>query len=590
MIDDDRPLKSASATGWREWLRNRFQAEMHVYQAMDEQTTRQHLAKFKNRVMWSNVLANLIGAIIKIVIFQGGFRLPNPSVEHWTYQTAPLFNPLAAIVIFVSIYLYELPIRRYIGVMTAGAEAGGELTLKARQRLLNEPFFVTALNFTVWFLSGVVYALFFYNFGLSSKLYMLPLFVGLNTGLIISSLAFFITEHVVQHHLTPHFFPEGGLSKTPKTLKLRIAVRLAALFFACNIIPILSLMQLLAVMPEANPDLGRVPDALRIILLADSILFMTVGALLTAFVALNLSLPFHNIVFVLKRIKQGDFDQKVLVVSNDEIGYMGDAINEMTQELKERERMRRSLELAREIQQGLLPQSSPKVGGLDIAGRSIYCDETGGDYFDYLDLGGTDSTRLGVIVGDVSDHGLQSAMMMVSARAYFRHYTCQAADISEIAAGVNRLIFKDVADTGHFMTLFLLVIESEGRRIKWVRAGQDPGLLYDPSTKAFVELTGQGLPLGVEEGAVFQAQDMTVAPGQVIVLATDGLFESTDDQGERFGKTRLNEIVSRTAGQSAEEILEAIILALENFAGSPARHDDVTIVVIRITDQAGHHD
>ena len=119
----------------------------------------------------------------------------------------------------------------------------------------------------------------------------------------------------------------------------------------------------------------------------------------------NITEPLKEIIQVLKRIRQGQFDERVQVVSNDEIGYTGDVINEMTDGLKERERLKQSLDIAKEVQQNLLPDKDPELEGLDIAGTSIYCEETGGDYYDYLMTDESGRKKVCVVVGDVADHG-----------------------------------------------------------------------------------------------------------------------------------------------------------------------------------------
>ena len=148
------------------------------------------------------------------------------------------------------------------------------------------------------------------------------------------------------------------------------------------------------------------------------------------FVNVNFDVPLRAIIQALKEIRKGNFDHKVVVRSNDEIGYTGDVINEMTTGLKERDRMRHSLFLAKEVQQSLLPIADPKIEGLDIAGRSIYCDETGGDYYDYFDTNGTSHRKIGIVVGDVSDHGIPSALLMTTARAFLRQRMSRAGEIS----------------------------------------------------------------------------------------------------------------------------------------------------------------
>jgi sigma-B regulation protein RsbU (phosphoserine phosphatase) len=189
---------------------------------------------------------------------------------------------------------------------------------------------------------------------------------------------------------------------------------------------------------------------------------------------------------------------KVRVVSNDELGDLGDGINEMTEGLIERDRMRQSLNLAKEVQQALLPRTDPQISGLEIASTSVYCDETGGDYFDYLASDGPNSGKISVVVVDVSGHGVPSALLMATARAFLRQRSDLPGSISRIVSDVNRQLARDVEESGGFMTLFYLVLNAKKHRLSWVRAGHDPAILYDPVADAFEELHGAGVALGVQ--------------------------------------------------------------------------------------------
>jgi sigma-B regulation protein RsbU (phosphoserine phosphatase) len=140
----------------------------------------------------------------------------------------------------------------------------------------------------------------------------------------------------------------------------------------------------------------------------------------------------------------------VQVLSNDEIGYTGDAINAMTKGLIEREKMQLSLNLAKEVQQNLLPNGNLNVDGFDIAGKSVYCDETGGDYYDFIIIDDTDEPKICVAIGDVSGHGIPSALLMAAVRSSLRQRTSLPGSTAEIISDVNRQLVKEVEDSGQF--------------------------------------------------------------------------------------------------------------------------------------------
>ena len=360
-------------------------------------------------------------------------------------------------------------------------------------------------------------------------------------------------------------------------------VRLLALLFACNIIPLFSLTQLFEALPLSSGETGPSLEQIGSALTADAIIFMVIGLIVTLMVGMNLAVPFREIARVLEGVRRGDFEGRVLVTSNDEIGYTGDVINEMTEGLKDRERMRRSLDLAREVQQALLPQAPPEIPGLDVAGRSVYCDETGGDYYDFIEFGPEGSGKFGLVVGDVSDHGLHSALLMISARASLRHHACHSDDIGDVIADVNYHFCDDVGESGRFMTMFLSVIDTNSLTMQWARAGHDPAQLYDPVSGLFEELGGSGgMPLGIQSTCTYEIHSRGLKPGQLIFIGTDGVWETRNHRGENFGKERLRKVIKTHADLTARDILEAVLQSLDRFCRGKPVEDDVTLVIVKV--------
>jgi hypothetical protein len=247
------------------------------------------------------------------------------------------------------------------------------------------PFFIVGAVFNRDLL-GLAYTTIHWTYDSGTQLVHDSLYGNLSTGLITVTVAFFLLEHLLQKRLAPTFFPAGGLSAIPKTLRIRIRTRLLALLLACNLIPLggtfLILNRILGSQHEPAIALAKLKSAISI----NVLFFIGVGICLTILVSRNLSIPFRDIIQTLGRIRKGRFDKRVRIFSNDEIGYTGDAINEMTQGLIEREKMQQSLNLAKEVQQNLLPKNNLKINGFDIAGKSVYCDETGGDYYDFITI------------------------------------------------------------------------------------------------------------------------------------------------------------------------------------------------------------
>jgi sigma-B regulation protein RsbU (phosphoserine phosphatase) len=256
----------------------------------------------------------------------------------------------------------------------------------------------------------------------------------------------------------------------------------------------------------------------------------------------------------------------------------------MTEGLIERDRMRRSLYLAKEVQQTLLPRADPRIKGLDIASTNVYCDETGGDYYDFLGSEDAEAGKISVVMGDVSGHGVSSALLMATARALLRQRSALPGTIAKIVSDVNRHLARDVEESGGFMTLFYLTIDVENRKLNWVRAGHDPAILYNPATDAFEELRGAGMALGVTADARFEESEKSkVADNNVILLGTDGIWEARNPQDEMFGKEPIYRIIRRNPSASAKEILTGVFNALNRFLEDRTPEDDITMIVIKLT-------
>jgi len=292
--------------------------------------------------------------------------------------------------------------------------------------------------------------------------------------------------------------------------------------------------------------------------------------------------PLFVMVEAVKRLAKGDFSARININTGDERDLLAKAFNEMVPQLEDRMQLRRSLEVAKEIQQNLLPQEIPDLPGFDIAAKSVYCDETGGDYFDFFPCEDEHCSRFGIVVGDVTGHGVGAALLMATARALIRGLATRPNNLAESLTQVNRLLSADVRDSGRFMSLFFLMLDEGSRTVNWVRAGHDPALLYNPAEDVVEELVGPGMVLGVEETYAYQQANKTIeTEGAVLVLGTDGIWEAHNSEGELFGKDRLHQIIRDNADKSAVAIQSAVLDAVRTFRGNLPQEDDITIVVIK---------
>ena len=243
---------------------------------------------------------------------------------------------------------------------------------------------------------------------------------------------------------------------------------------------------------------------------------------------------------------------------------------------------KKALNLAAEVQKGLLPRRAPRIPGLDVAGRSVPSELTGGDYYDYFEPMDRDRPVLSVAVGDISGHGVDAALLMTTARGFLRMRAGQPGSPGQIVTEMNRHLAEDLYGSGRFMTLFYLRLDAGKAKAAWVRAGHDPALIYCPVQDVFTELGADaGLPLGVERERSYREEFGDVRPGQLIAIGTDGIWEARSADGEMFGKEQFKAVLRAHATGAAREVVDAVFDAVREHSGGVKLEDDVTLVVIK---------
>jgi len=242
------------------------------------------------------------------------------------------------------------------------------------------------------------------------------------------------------------------------------------------------------------------------------------------------------------------------------------------------ERIRRQLRLAAEVQRRMIPSRAPRVAGLDISAIYEPCHEVGGDFYDFIELA---DGNLGVCVADVAGKGIPASLLMASARSSLRAHAAYLYDLSEVVAAVNVDLWAQ-SDEGDFATMFYGVLDVPNRRLTYCSAGHEPALLVRG---------GQVRPLAAQSGIVGMTAEMTyshevvqLAPGDLLVVYTDGLPEAINFRDDAFGRERIHRAVLDAAGrgESAEGVGKHLLWENRRFAGLQTRGDDLTLVTIRI--------
>ncbi len=243
--------------------------------------------------------------------------------------------------------------------------------------------------------------------------------------------------------------------------------------------------------------------------------------------------------------------------------------------------LRKEVEIARRIVEGLLPGRAPAMSGVELAGRLRPASEVGGDYYDFLRVG---DGRVGVVVADVSGHSLPATLLMTSARSAFRWEAGPGRSAAEILTRVAHHLHDDLVRADLFMSMALVLLDEEGGGLEFANAGHPPPLLRRRDG-SFEELFAEGPVAGVVADARFEESRHDLRPGDCLLLYTDGLTEAARD-GEFFGLERVRRAVERgAAARSAEAVVEAVFGEVEAFCGG-ASADDVTVAVARALD--GH--
>ena len=251
---------------------------------------------------------------------------------------------------------------------------------------------------------------------------------------------------------------------------------------------------------------------------------------------------------------------------------------ELVQAYLEQERLKQELHVAKDIQQGMLPRSTIERPRVEIAGFNRPCDETGGDYFDYIPM---PDRRLGVVIGDVSGHGIGAALFMTTARALLRAFTFKAADPSQVLAETNELLERDMPP-GSFMSLFFGEVDTRTGAVRFASAGHNPVVLFRKATGTFEELGKTGPALGLIEGADYgTGETPPLGPGDLLFLYTDGLPEAMNEEKELYGMERVKTLLAGLQERPVEEIIQQMVRAVTEFTKREVFEDDITLVVVK---------
>ncbi len=280
---------------------------------------------------------------------------------------------------------------------------------------------------------------------------------------------------------------------------------------------------------------------------------------------------------------QGDLQLLGAVASQTGLAIENAQLTEtIRQEIAQRERLDRELEIAREVQQHLFPQRLPRIEGLDFAGYCRPAEGVGGDYYDFLRLPGP---ALGIAVGDVSGKGIAAALMMASLQASLRGQTIKPCEsLSEMVRNINQLVYEASADN-KYATFFYAQYEPSSRIFRYVNAGHNAPIVFrrtGANGNKIFRLNDGGTVIGLFPCCTFDEGQLVLKSGDIFIAFTDGISEAMNQRDEEFDESRLLQAIQAENARSAADLISELLEQVDGFTAGARQHDDMTLVVVRV--------
>ena len=294
-----------------------------------------------------------------------------------------------------------------------------------------------------------------------------------------------------------------------------------------------------------------------------------------------------------ERVKAGDFSYRTHFPPQDQLSALGDAFDSMTasverlmQESQERLRLQSELDIAREMQRQLFPQSVPRVPGLDLYGVCKAARSVSGDYYDFLKI---DEYRVGLVLGDVSGKGISAALLMAGIQSALRAQFYdglvggQSSTLTQLSTArvVDRLNRQIYANTPleKYVTFFFAVYDARTRNLSYTNAGHLPPVLFRDGKVE--RLRTGGTVVGLFPSVTYEGGEIRLEPNDLLLAYTDGITEPENTYGEEFGEHRLLEVARGMLNASPEVMVTEIYRSVNEWTGSPELQDDMTLVLAR---------
>lgn len=247
-------------------------------------------------------------------------------------------------------------------------------------------------------------------------------------------------------------------------------------------------------------------------------------------------------------------------------------------------RMEEELKIAHDIQASMLPDKAPDIEGFKIAAQSISAREVGGDFYDFIEIGGDGAgDEVAIVIGDVSGKGVSAALLMSASRSTYRVLVQGRPSVEAVMNGANQRLNKDIKK-GMFVALLYAGLDPREKMLKLSNAGQTQPIILsgEGSKPLLIDTEGGRFPLGIVDDCHYEETKVQLKEDDVVILYTDGVVEALNSEGEMYGFDRLMASIEEGSNLDENTLLEKLMEDVSRFVGSAEQHDDLTIVVVKV--------
>ena len=332
-------------------------------------------------------------------------------------------------------------------------------------------------------------------------------------------------------------------------------------------------------LPEADASLNALAEP---VLLEDTDRFAPYqGAGIAALVPMSMQEEIKGILAIGPKISGDDFDAADLeflkTLGNQAMSSLENA--RLFEETLEKQRMEEELNLARSMQQALLPDTLPTLPGFEISAINVSSRQVGGDYYDVIPLS---ETRYGIAIADVSGKGAGAALLMSNLQASLQALADAQGDLVHMVSRINNLIYRNTG-LDKFITFVYGILDVEAKTFTFCNAGHNPPYRID-SDNQITELMTGGIILGMMPNMNYETETVQLHPGDRVVFYTDGITEAMNETEEEFGDVPLQQAVIGRPGATAQELLDGVVEDVKAFTGAAPQSDDITLLILRVTE------